>query len=278
MNQPAIEIQELKVRFSTNIVLDIDELVVNSGEYVVIMGPNGAGKSTLLKVCLGLHKKNSGVVKILGVNIDELNFMGLVKLRRKIGFTPQILPSRSQMPITTREVIQIGRAAKSGLLKKLTAEDNFVVEKWIRELGLSNIANRPFNLLSGGEQRKVMIARTMVQEPELLLLDEPTVNLDLGWRERIMNTLDVLHKKTGISILIVSHEVETITERCNRIILIENGKVVAMGNAAQVFTPNRIKSLYGIKGNIIQHKGRHIMMPEFGAADIEEFKREHNNV
>ncbi len=278
MNQPAIEIHGLKVTFSTNIALDIDELIVNSGEYVVVMGPNGAGKTTLLKICLGLHKKNKGVVKILGLNIDDLTFTGLVKLRRKIGYTPQILPSRTQMPITAREVIQIGRTAKHGLLKKLNSEDNFVVEKWIRELGLSDIANRPFNLLSGGEQRKVMLARTMAQEPELLLLDEPTVNLDLGWRERIVRTLDDLHKKTGISILLVSHEVETITERCNRIVLIENGKLVAMGDTSQVFTPNRMKSLYGIKGNIIQYKGRNVMMPEFDAADIEGFKGDCNNV
>ncbi len=278
MNQPAIEIHGLKVTFSTNIALDIDELIVNTGEYVVVMGPNGAGKTTLLKICLGLHKKNTGIVKVLGLNIDELTFSGLVKLRRKIGYTPQILPLRSQMPITAREVIQIGRAAKAGLFNKLNAEDNFVVEKWIRELGLSNIASRPFNLLSGGEQRKVMIARTMVQEPRLLFLDEPTVNLDLGWRERIMNTLDDLHKKTGLSILLVSHEVEAITERCNKIILIENGKLVAMGSSAQVFTPNRIKSLYGIKGNIIQHKGRYVMMPEFDAAQNEELKGESDNV
>jgi len=272
MNLPVIEIYGLKVKFGLRLALDIDELVVNSGEFVVLMGRNGAGKTTLIKTCLGLQKKDAGNVKILGIDIDGLTPSQIIRLRRRIGYVPQLLPPKSQLPITAREVVTIGRAAKLGLFKRLNPTDHAVADKWINELGLAHIADSPFNQLSGGEQRKVMIARAMAQEPELLLLDEPTANLDLGWREHIIHTLNQLHKITGITILLISHEIEVISNQCGKIVLLENGKITAKGTSAEIFTPERVKALYGLKGSVISHKGRNIVLPEYESDVSEEFK------
>lgn len=273
MNLPAIEISGLKVRYGSRLALDIDELTVNAGEFVALMGRNGAGKTTFIKTCLGLQKKGEGFVKILGIDLDRLTQAEIIKLRRRIGYVPQLLPPNSQLPITAREVVVIGRAAKLGLFKRLNSQDYSIINKWIDELGLSHISESPFNQLSGGEQHKVMIARAMAQEPELLLLDEPTANLDLGWREHIINTLNQLHKRTGITILLISHEIEVISNQCGKIILLENGTIVAKGTSAEIFTPERVKALYGLKGSVISHKGRNIVLPEYGNEE-NEFKDE----
>lgn len=269
-NLPAIEIRGLKVRFGSRLAIDIDELAVASGEFVALMGRNGAGKTTLVKTCLGLQKKSEGNIKILGVDLDRLTPSGLIHLRRRIGYVSQLLPSKSQLPVTAREVIAIGRSAKAGLFKRLTREDYSMIDRWIDELGLNRVANHPFNQLSGGEQRKIMLARAMVQEPELLLLDEPTANLDLGWRERIIKTLNQLHKITGISILLISHEIEALPERCGKIILIENGKITARGTPSNFFTPERVKSLYGLKASVISHNGRNIVLPELESESVDD--------
>ncbi|MGC8830503.1 MAG: ABC transporter ATP-binding protein [Verrucomicrobiia bacterium] len=272
MNRPAIEIYGLKVKFGLRLALEIEELAVNSGEFVALMGRNGAGKSTFIKTCLGLQKKAQGVVRVLGVDLDRLTPMEIVRLRRRIGYVPQLLPPKSQLPITAREVVAIGRAAKLGLFKVLNSTDHSIVDKWIRELGLLHIADSPFNQLSGGEQRKVMIARAMAQEPELLLLDEPTANLDLGWREHIIHSLNQLHKTTGITILLISHEIEVISNQCGKIILLENGKIAAQGTSAEIFTPERVKALYGLKGSVISHRGRNIVVPEYESGTANELK------
>lgn len=272
MNLPAIEISGLKVRYGSRLALDIDELTVGTGEFVALMGRNGAGKTTFIKTCLGLQKKSEGVIKILGIDLDQLSPAEVIRLRRRIGYVPQLLPPNSQLPITAREVIAIGRAAKLGLFKRLSTLDNSIIDKWVDELGLTHIADSPFNQLSGGEQRKVMIARAMAQEPELLLLDEPTANLDLGWREHIINTLNQLHKLTGITILLISHEIEVISNQCRKIVLLENGKIIAKGTSADIFTPERVKTLYGLKGSVISHRGRNIVLPEYGSNVENEFK------
>lgn len=261
MNLPAIEIKGLKAGYGGRVALDVDEFSVLEGEFVSLMGPNGAGKTTFLRILLGLQKKYEGEVKVLGRNVHELSKQELTRLRGSIGYVPQILPARSQMPITAREVVEIGRAAKSGLFNRLTAEDEKIVAKWIDELGLSALANRPFYLLSGGEQRKVMIARAMAHEPRLLLLDEPTANLDLGWREKIVETLDELHKRTAITILLVAHEIEVIPSRCSKVFLLECGKIVASGRLEDVFTRERVAALYGVNGRTVSRGNRYFMLP-----------------
>jgi iron complex transport system ATP-binding protein len=178
-----------------------------------------------------------------------------------LGYVPQLLAARCELPLTVREVVAIGRTARAGLFRSLAPADWRVVDHWLDRVGLAPLADRVFSRLSGGEQRKTMIARAMAQEPELLLLDEPTANLDLGWRERIVETIQQLHAQTGITVLLVCHEHEVLPPACRRVILLERGCLAAAGSPEEVFTTERIRQLYGSNLTVIHHAGRHAVVP-----------------
>lgn len=261
MNAPAIEAHHLIVRAGKRHLLDVDHLRVVQGSVVALMGPNGAGKTTFLRTCLGLVSPNSGELRVLGQQVSALRSLGLAQLRRRIGLVPQLLPGRAEVPLTVREVVAIGRTAHSGLFHRLSRQDWKITDEWLERLGLRSLANRPFGQISGGEQRKAVIARAMVQEPELLLLDEPTANLDLGWREQIVGLIENLHQQTGVSIVLVCHELEVLPASCRTVILLQAGCVSALGPAESVFTTERVRSLYGPNLSVVHHNGRHAVVP-----------------
>lgn len=226
------------------------------------MGPNGAGKTTLLRACLGLATPTGGEVTVLGEDVRRLRGAALARLRRRIGYVPQLLPARSELPLTVREVVAIGRTARAGLFHPLCRADWQVVDQWIERLGLASLAGRAFGQISGGEQRKTIIARAMAQEPELLLLDEPTANLDLGWRERIVETIETLFAQTRITVVLVCHELEVLPPSCRQVVLLDRGRVVASGAPEAVFTTERVSRLYGASLSAVHHEGRHAVVPE----------------
>lgn len=264
MMPAAIEVRELEVRAGRRCLLAVDRLHAAAGSVTALMGPNGAGKTTLLRACLGLVVPARGRVTVLGQELPGARGATLAALRRRIGYVPQGLPARSELPLTVREVVAIGRTARVGLLHALSHDDWRTVEVWIERLGLTALADRAFSQVSGGEQRKTMIARAMAQEPELLLLDEPTANLDLGWRERIVETIQELHAQTGISVLLVCHELEVLPPACRQVILLETGRVSAAGSPEEVFTTERIRRLYGPTLTVAHLAGRHAVVPGGG--------------
>lgn len=234
---------------------------------VALMGPNGAGKTTFLQVCLGLVPGVQGRVDVLGEEITMLRGRARARLRQRIGFVPQLLPARSELPLTVREVVAIGRTGRVGLGRWLTSADWRAVDRWIDRLGLGELAAAAFSDLSGGEQRKVLIARAMAQEPALLLLDEPTANLDLGWRERLVETIQQLFEETGLSILLVCHELEVLPPACRQVVLLDRGRLVGVGSVETVFTKPRVQRLYGAGLHPVHLGGRHAVVPEVGVCD-----------
>jgi len=228
---------------------------------MAVMGPNGAGKTTLLRACLGLVQPVRGSIAIFGETVNRLRGAALASVRRRLGYMPQLMPARSEMPLTVREVVTIARTARAGLLRRLAPQDHRVVDQWIERLGLRPLADRPFAGLSGGEQRKTLIARAMAQEPDLLLLDEPTAHLDLGWREMIVETIERLFHETRISILLVCHELEVLPPSCRRVALLEQGRVTATGTPEDVFTTARVAQLYGAGLRTLHEAGRHAVVP-----------------
>ena len=267
MTRAAVEVRSLVVRAGHRWMLDIEHLRVDLGSVVALMGPNGAGKTTLLRACLGLARPARGSCTVLGVDVGGLHGPGLASLRRRIGYVPQLLPVRSELPLTVREVAAIGRTAHAGLFHALTGEDWRVVNGWLERLELTALADRAFSQVSGGEQRKAIIARAMAQDPELLLLDEPTANLDLGWRERIVDTVQSLHTQTRISVLLVCHELEVLSPACRKVILLECGRVSASGSPETVYTTARVSQLYGAGLRAVHEGGRHAVVPGGSAHD-----------
>ena len=257
----AIEVRDLLVQAGPRALLDLKQWTLQRSRILGLMGPNGAGKTTLLRACLGLVRPTRGSAAVLGEPVHLLHHAALARLRSRIGYVPQLLPSRSEMPLTVREIVAIGRTARAGLWRRLAADDWRVVECWIDRLGLTPLANESFAHISGGEQRKTLIARAMAQEPDLLLLDEPTANLDLGWRERIVETIERLFVATRISILLVCHELEVLPPSCGQVTLLEHGRLTAQGTPQEVYTDAQVQRLYGAGLRTLHQAGRHTVVP-----------------
>lgn len=264
MSPAALELSSLTVHAERRCLLDVNQLRADTGTIMAIMGPNGAGKTTLLRACLGLAVPSRGSLSVLGESVPALRGAALAALRRRIGYVPQLLPARSELPLTIREVVAIGRTARAGLFHPLSRQDWQTVDQWLERLGLASLADRAFSQVSGGEQRKTIIARAMAQEPELLLLDEPTANLDLGWRERIVKTIQALYTQTRLTVVLVCHELEVLPPACRQVILLETGRVSATGSPEEVFTTERVSRLYGANLHALHHAGRHAVMPGGG--------------
>lgn len=261
MNAPVIAVERLQIHAARRCVLDLERLQIPAGIITAVMGRNGAGKTTLLRAALGFVAPPSGELRVLDCPVPQLAGNALAQFRRRIGYVPQLLPVRSELPLTVREVVAIGRTGRAGLFRSFTRKDWQVVDEWIERLGLGALAGRAFGEISGGEQRKTIIARAMTQQPDLLLLDEPTANLDLGWRERIVATIAQLHAETALSIVLVCHELEVLPPACRHVVLLEQGRVLATGAVEQVFTPERVTMLYGAGLRVVHENGRHAVIP-----------------
>jgi iron complex transport system ATP-binding protein len=261
VNESAVDIDGLKVSAGRRRIVSIETLTIQRGEIVGLLGPNGAGKSTLLRCLLGLQSHVRGSVCVLGHSVNGPDSLALTGLRRRIGYVRQLLPSHSEMPLTVREVVAIGRTGIAGLLRPLRHDDWRIVDMWIERLGLSNLAWRSFGQISGGEQRKTVIARAMAQQPELLLLDEPTANLDLGWREQIVQTIEQLYAEAGLTVMLVCHELEVLPACCQRVVVLQQGELLADAKPDRVLTTETVDSLYGKGWSVVHHQGRWAVVP-----------------
>jgi len=261
---PAIHVRGLSVHAGGRAILKLDEFTVPPGELLGLLGLNGAGKSTLLRCLLGLQRHARGVVDVLGRPVHALPAFALCRLRQSIGYVPQVLSTHSELPLTTREVVAIGRTGRAGLFRRLQREDWRIVDEWLERLDLRAAARQGYAELSGGQQRKALIARAMSQQPELLLLDEPTANLDLGARERMVGCIQQLHEQTGVTIVLVCHELEVLPPACRRVALLEDGRLTATGAPEQVFDGARVASLYGAGLGVVHRGGRHAVLPAGG--------------
>jgi ABC-type Mn2+/Zn2+ transport system ATPase subunit len=263
VNRSVLEIENLSIRRRRREVLAVDRLSVDSGEVVALLGTNGAGKSSLLESLLGLIPFQAGRLDLMGQPVGDLNGRNLARLRRRIGYMPQSFAGRDEVPLTVREVVMIGRTAGVGWFGRLKKEDRRAVDDWLARLGLGELANRPFGMLSGGQRRKALLGAAMVGSPELLLLDEPTANLDLAAREQFVQALDwLIRGQPGLTVLLVCHELEVIPTECRRIVLLDNRQVVADGRCESVLTEERVKSLYGPNFKLIEHDGRRLVLAE----------------
>jgi ABC-type cobalamin/Fe3+-siderophores transport system ATPase subunit len=264
MSDSVVELRGLAVQRGGRALLDVERLSFDSGGVTVVLGLNGAGKTTLLQCLLGVVRPTVGEVRVLGCRIAPRPEVSLSRLRRRIGYVPQGLAPRSEIPLTVREVVAIGRTGIAGLFRPLARQDWDIVDAAMEQFGLADLASRVYSSLSGGEQRKTLIAKAMVQRPEILLLDEPTANLDLFWREQIVATLEQLHAESRLTILLVCHELEVIPACASRLLLLQKGEVVADGRPEQVLTPERVESLNGTRRRMVAQKGRFGAMPVGG--------------
>ncbi|MEM9015878.1 MAG: ABC transporter ATP-binding protein [Verrucomicrobiota bacterium] len=195
-----LEADGLSFRYGKPLVLEDVSFAVQEGESLCVIGPNGGGKSTLLKLALGLLSATSGTLRILGKAPEQA--------RREIGYVPQAMHFDPQFPITAIDIVLMGRLdrLRVGRFSKACREAALAA---LEEVGLVEYANRPFSAMSGGERQRVMIARALACEPQLLLLDEPTANIDLSVEAQLIETLLKLREK--MTILLVTHDLELVS-------------------------------------------------------------------
>lgn len=261
MSDPLIHIESLSVWVGRKRLLEARDIRIAHGEMIAIVGPNGAGKSTLVRSVVGLQPGARGNVRTLGIDVCNVSPTARARLRQRLGYVPQAPAVGGELPLTVREVAAIGRSAARGIGRKLGADDWQAVDRRLDELEIAHLRDRPYATLSGGEQRRTLLARAMATQAKMLLLDEPTANLDLGARERIVATIDRLHREQGVAVLLVCHEMEVIPSRCRRVLLMDEGEIVGDGEPENVITSERLSALYGVPLVALHQHGRHLIAP-----------------
>lgn len=222
----AISIENLTASYKDKIVLKKVSLDIEEGSFLAILGPNGAGKTTLLYTILGIKRIDSGAIKLFG---EEINRKNIRKLRKRIGYVPQNIFFDPKFPINVYETVLTGRLGLR-FLRRLKREDREMAEWAMKKVGILDLKDRPIGHLSGGELRKVFIARALCQKPEILLLDEPISHLDLSSQKDLINLVEELYRESKITIIFVTHQISHIPESCKKVIFLEKGSLVFQGN------------------------------------------------
>ena len=213
---------------------------IDPGEFVSIIGPNGAGKTTLLETINGLLPCTGGKGLVFGKEINKNKSL----IRSETGYVIQNYEIDPLAPFLCKDVVMSGRSGKIGLLRFISQKDWDKVWYSMGLVGMIDFANRPVGKLSGGEFQKIIIARALAQQPQLLLLDEPFSNLDHASCLQIQTLLNRLHERHKITIVLVSHNLKMIPENCNRIIVLDSGNIVLDGQKNNVLESSVVNNLF----------------------------------
>ncbi|MEE9143569.1 MAG: ABC transporter ATP-binding protein [Candidatus Binatia bacterium] len=214
---------------------------IQEGDFVALIGPNGSGKTTLLKILLGTLSPMEGEVLLDG---NPVLSYAAKERAKKIGYVSQ-QPFFS-FPLTVLELVFLGRYAHSNRFKQ-RPEDGQAVEDALHQTDSFNLRERKFTTLSGGERQKVLIARALAQTPFLLLMDEPTVHLDIYFQLQILNSLKEICREKKLTIVAVLHDLNLISLFADKALLLKSGELLAFGRVKEVLNETSIKELFGVE-------------------------------
>lgn len=243
-----LEVQDLSYKIHQKTILEGISFSIQKGETFGIIGPNGSGKSTLLKLLSRLYSPNEGKILLQGKPLSK--FSGR-KLARKVAVVTQ--EGISPLPITVQEAIEMGRYPYHSFWQKESMEDYIVVERVMEQTKLTGLRDKPLDELSGGERQRVAIACSFAQEPELLLLDEPTTFLDIGYQLAILTMVKSWQQETGGTAIMVLHDLNLAAQYCHRLLLMEKGKMIHVGTAEEILESELLSRVYGTRPLIINH-------------------------
>jgi iron complex transport system ATP-binding protein len=230
------------------------------GEVMCVLGPNGGGKTTLFRTLLGLLAAQAGSVFLQGHPLDSLSRQDIA---RRVGYVPQ--GHAGQFAYTVREVVLMGRTAHLGAFGAPGRRDLEVADKALSLLGLEALAERPITQVSGGERQLALIARALAQEPRLLVMDEPTANLDFGNQVRILQRIRSL-AAGGISVLFSTHDPDHAFLAADRALLLAEGRALAIGAPVEVIRPDTLERMYGVSVSVVPLAGGgHTCLPSLAA-------------
>ncbi|NLX90892.1 MAG: ABC transporter ATP-binding protein [Firmicutes bacterium] len=235
-----LEVCDAVCGYGTKKVVENISFTVQSGEILCLLGPNGVGKTTLFKSILGLIKMLGGVIKVDGENVHA---WPKKKLAQTFGYVPQA--HTPPFPFTVRDVVIMGRTAYLGKFASPSKVDEEIAEQALDTLGISHLADRVYTEISGGERQLVLIARALTQQPQILIMDEPTSNLDFGNQARVLGQINELAKK-GLAVIMTSHFPNHVFLCSTKVALMQKNNKFSVGSVEEVVTEENLKSAYGI--------------------------------
>ncbi len=247
-----ISINNIEFAYNGTAVLKNINCSIDKGDFIAVVGPNGSGKSTLIKCMNGILQPRKGSINVSDKNIKQHSLRNLAKT---MAYVPQ--NKNGQTPATVFDTILLGR--KPYISWKPSASDMEITSDIIQELQLESIAMKDINKLSGGQQQTVFIARALAQQPEILLLDEPTANLDIKHTIEIMNMLKSFCDN-GLTVVIALHDINLAMRYASRIMMLKDGEIFACGGK-EVLTENNLENLYDIKVKVIENNNSFHVIP-----------------
>jgi iron complex transport system ATP-binding protein len=243
-----IEIQNLSFAYSSCPVVNDVSFSIADGEFVGIIGPNGAGKSTLLKLMDRILLPKSGKINLQNKSLADYTQKQLAKI---IGSVPQNFTT--SFSYSARDIVLMGRYPHLPAFSSESADDIRVVENSMKSTDVWQLRKRQFSELSGGEKQRVVLASALAQEPQILLLDEPTSSLDIKYQFQFYSILQELQKSRELTIVVVTHDINLAARYCQRLIVLKSGKVIDDGAPQKVITKKLMESVYEVEVEILSH-------------------------
>jgi len=247
-----LSVDELTFLYRNHDVLSEIAFTIDAGEVVAILGPNGVGKTTLLKCLNRILRPKGGVVNLDGEDLSRLNLMDIA---RRVGYVPQRVETGR---LTAFDAVLLGRRPHIGW--DITERDLRIVDAVFHRLSMDNLRLSYIDEMSGGELQKVAIARALVQEPKILLLDEPTSSLDLKNQVEILSTIVQIVRQHTIAAVMTMHDLNQALRYADRFIFLKDGQVYAHGDRS-IVTPAAIQDVYGVSVDVVTHKGLPLVVP-----------------
>ena len=243
--EPMVELKHVNSGYEGHQILHNVDLKIMSGDFVGLLGPSGSGKTTLLRTILGSTKLYGGSVKVNGIDIRQK--------RPKIGYVPQLETIDWNFPVTVEEVVMMGHTMNRPLYPWHKKSEKKLASEIMDRLGIYHLVNHHIRDLSGGQQQRAFLARALVSNPSLLLLDEPTSGVDIKTRDEVMHLLHDLNHQ-GVTVIMTTHEINAVAVHLPWLVCI-NGHILAEGPPLEVITTEMLGLTYGAEMPVIQYEG-----------------------
>lgn len=241
-----MKIDNLRYVYDKHIVLDGVELEIREGEVLGILGPNGCGKTTLLRNLNKNLSPKDGCILLDGIDLEQ---SGKKDIAKTIAVVPQT--NEIRFSFTGREIVSMGRIPYQSMMGGESREDAEIVEDALVSTGSKKLENRYINTMSGGERQRIMIARALAQTPKILLMDEPTLHLDISTQFEALDLVCGLAKKKGLTAVIVSHDLPMVAKYCDRVALIRDHRIMCCGTLEEVLTPENMGLVFNVDAELV---------------------------
>ncbi len=260
-----LQIADLELSYDTRSILKGLGFSIEPGELVALIGPNGSGKTTLLRSLSGLHKPSNG-----NIYLDSQNIQAMQPAEVAVCLAALEQEIHASTEITVREAVSLGRLPHQKRWSSNSLRDQEIVEQAMQETNVSQFADRSVNALSSGERQRVWLAMALAQEPQILLLDEPTSHLDIKYQ---IETMEILKRlaNNGLTVVVSLHDLNLAAHYSNKVALLANRKLLAFGSPVEVLTESLIGQAYGINVDLIYtNTGDYIFVPKLNGPGLSD--------